>query len=190
MSAPRRVAVLIGSLRAESINRKLATALARMLPANVVFEHVDIGSLPLYNQDHDASPSPQAVRLKQEIEAADAVLFVTPEYNRSMPGVLKNAIDIASRPYGKNSFAGKPAGVIGASGGAIGTALAQQHLRNVIAYLDMPTLNQPEAYVKFPEGLVGPGGEITEASTARFLQGWLDAYLAWIERCLVPVNRP
>jgi chromate reductase len=190
MSAPtRRIAVLVGSLRSASINRQLALALAKLAPPTVTFEHIDIADLPPYNQDHDANMPAPAVRLKQEISAADAVLFVTPEYNRSIPGVLKNAIDTASRPYGKSAFAGKPAGVIGASGGAIGTALAQQHLRNVLAYLDMPTLNQPEAFVKFPTGLVADNGDITDASTAKFLKSWVDAYLAFVEHTLSAAKR-
>ena len=185
MSGParRRIAVLVGSLRSGSINRQLAVALAKLAPG-ATFEHLEIGDLPLYNQDHDANMPAPAVRLKREIATADAVLFVTPEYNRSIPGVLKNAIDIASRPYGQSAFAGKPAGVIGASGGAIGTALAQQHLRNVLAYLDMPTLNQPEAFVKFPNGLVAENGDITDASVAKFLKSWVDAYLAFVEHTL------
>ena len=176
-----KIAVLVGSLRADSFNRQLARALARLGPKDWTWQHVAIGDLPLYNQDDDASPSGESRRLKQEIEAADALLFVTPEYNRSVPGVLKNAIDIASRPYGKNSFAGKPAGVIGASVGAIGTALAQQHLRNMLAYLDVPTLNQPEAFIHFSEGLVDQAGDVTDEKTRRFLQRWMDAYQAFVQ---------
>ena len=119
--------------------------------------------------------------LKQSIADVDAVLFVTPEYNRSIPGVLKNAIDLASRPYGKNSFARKPAGVIGASIGAIGTAIAQQHLRNVLAYLDVPTLGQPEAFILFTENLIDDTGHVSNDSTRKFLQTWVDRYVAWIE---------
>jgi len=176
-----KVAILVGSLRAESFNLQLARALARMGPQDWIYQHIVIGDLPLYNQDHDAAPSEQAKRLKQEIEAVDALLFVTPEYNRSIPGVLKNAIDIASRPYGKNSFAGKPAGVIGTSIGAIGTALAQQHLRNVLAYLDVPTLNQPEVFLQYREGLINQAGEVTDDKTRAFLQRWVDAYRAFVE---------
>jgi len=176
-----KVAILVGSLRAESFNLQLARALARLGPQDWVYEHIAIHDLPLYNQDQDAAPTEQAKRLKREIEAADALLFVTPEYNRSMPGVLKNAIDIASRPYGKNSFAGKPAGVIGTSIGAAGTALAQQHLRNVLAYLDVPTLNQPEAYLQYRDGLINQAGEVTDEKTRAFLQRWVDAYRAFVE---------
>lgn len=176
-----KVAILVGSLRAESFNLQLARALARLGPQDWVYQHIVISDLPLYNQDQDSAPTEQAKRLKQEIEATDALLFVTPEYNRSIPGVLKNAIDIASRPYGKNSFAGKPAGVIGTSIGAIGTALAQQHLRNVLAYLDVPTLNQPEVFLQYREGLINQAGDVTDDKTRAFLQRWMDAYRAFVE---------
>jgi chromate reductase len=173
------IAVLVGSLRKDSINRKLATALARLAPADVAFTQMEIGDLPLYNQDDDAQQAESVLRLKAAIQAAHGVLFVTPEYNRSIPGVLKNAIDHASRPYGKSAFAGKPAGVIGASVGTIGTAIAQQHLRNVVAYLDMPTLNQPEAFIHAKEGLFDGNGDIGPSSR-EFLQKWVDRYLAWV----------
>ncbi len=125
--------------------------------------------------------APSVVRLKSEITAAQGVIFVTPEYNRSFPGVLKNAIDHASRPYGKSAWAGKPAGVIGASVGAIGTAMAQQHLRNVLGYLDMPVLGQPEAFIQAKDGLFEADGSIGTASRA-FLQGWMGRYVAWVKR--------
>ena len=143
------VAVLVGSLRKASINRRLAHAVARLAPPDFQFDQVQIGQLPLYNQDFDADYPAAGRQLKQQIEAADAVLIATPEYNRSIPGVLKNAIDLASRPWGTNSFAGKPGAVIGASIGATGSALAQQHVRNVLAYLDVATLGQPEVFVHF-----------------------------------------
>ena len=139
-----RIAVLVGSLRQDSLNGKLATALGRLAPPALSFQRTEIGDLPPYNQDEEASPPPTVTRLKDEIAAAQGVLFVTPEYNRSIPGVLKNAIDHASRPYGQSAWAGKPAGVVGVSVGAAGTAMAQQHLRNVLAYLDMPTLGHLE----------------------------------------------
>ncbi len=176
-----KIAVVVGSIRKDSINRKLALALAGLAPAGFSFEHVQIDDLPLYNQDHDATPSEQIKRLKAHISGAQGVLFVTPEYNRSIPGVLKNAIDHASRPYGQSAWNGKPAGVIGASGGAIGTALAQQHLRNVLAYLNMPTLGQPEAFVQFKEGLVDAHGKITVEATEKFLQGWMDKFAAFVK---------
>ncbi len=181
MSDQLKVAVLVGSLRKDSINRKLALALAKLAPSRLSFEHLVIGDLPLYVQDRDANPPEPVARLKREIEAADALLFVTPEYNRSIPGVLKNAIDSASRPYGKNSFARKPAGVIGASVGAIGTAMAQQHLRNVLAYLDVPTLGQPEAFIHFSEGLIDDAGNVSNDGTRKFLQTWVDRYVGWVD---------
>jgi chromate reductase len=176
-----KIAVVVGSIRNDSINRKLALALAGLAPSDFSFEHVRIDDLPLYNQDHDATPSEQVKRLKTHISSSQGLLFVTPEYNRSVPGVLKNAIDLASRPYGQSAWNGKPAGVIGASGGAIGTALAQQHLRNILAYLNVPTLNQPEAFVQFKEGLVDAHGKITNDDTRKFLQGWMDKYTAFVK---------
>jgi chromate reductase len=176
-----KIAVVVGSIRKDSINRKLALALAGLAPKEFSFEHVVIDDLPLYNQDNDGNPSEQTKRLKAHISGSQGVLFVTPEYNRSIPGVLKNALDLASRPYGQSAWAGKPAGVIGASGGAIGTALAQQHLRNILAYLDMPTLNQPEAFVQFKEGLVDAHGKITVEATQKFLQTWMDKFSAFVK---------
>src|SRR5688572_2703050 len=137
------IAVLVGSLRRESFNRQLADALVKLAPQDFAFKTLRIDDLPLYNQDDDAHQAEQVLRLKSEIREANGLLFVTPEYNRSIPGVLKNAIDHASRPYGQSAFAGKAAGVIGISVGAIGTALAQQHLRNILAYLDVAVLGQP-----------------------------------------------
>jgi len=189
MADHRRIAVLIGSLRADSYNRRLALALAGMAPAHVTFEHIAIHDLPPYNQDEDARMPEPAQRLKREIEAADALMFVTPEYNRSIPGVLKNAIDWASRPYGKNSFAGKPTAVIGISIGTVGTAVAQQHLRTVLAYLDVPTLGQPEAFLQFKDGLIDPAGKVGNESTAAFLRQWLDSALAWFEAVLAGRGR-
>jgi chromate reductase len=176
-----QIAVVVGSLRRDSFNHKLALALARLAPADVRFVPIEIGDLPLYNQDDDGAQAASVLRLKAAISAADGVLFATPEYNRSIPGVLKNAIDHASRPYGKSAWAGKPAGVIGVSVGAIGTALAQQHLRNILAYLDMPTLGQPEAFVQAKDGLFDADGNIGNDSRA-FLQGWIDRFVAWVER--------
>lgn len=175
------IGVVVGSIRKESFNRRLADALVKLAPADFTFKHLRIDDLPLYNQDDDASPSAAAKRLKAEVLACQGLLFVTPEYNRSIPGVLKNALDHASRPYGQNAWAGKPAGVIGTSPGNVGTAVAQQHLRVVLAYLDVPTLGQPEAYVQFKEGLIDPSGNISPASRA-FLQDWMDRYCAWVKR--------
>jgi chromate reductase len=176
-----RIAVVVGSLRRESFNRRVARAMTRLPAAQGhEFSFLEIGDLPLYNQDDDASPPAEAVRLKREVRAVDGVMFVTPEYNRSIPGVLKNAIDHASRPYGDSAWARKPAGVVSVSGGKPGAAMAQQHLRNVLAYLDMPTLNQPEAFVQWTDELVTPEGEIGEASRA-FLDGWMEAFVALVE---------
>lgn len=174
------IAVLVGSLRKDSFNRKLAHALIKIAPADFRLEMAEIGDLPLYNQDDDAHQAESVKRLKSRISAARGVLFVTPEYNRSVPGVLKNAIDHASRPYGQSAWAGKPAGVIGVSIGAIGTALAQQHLRNMLAYLDMPTLGQPEAFLR-ADAIFDEHGQLTE-SARPFLQQWMDRYAAWVKR--------
>ena len=176
-----QIAVVVGSLRRDSFNRKLATAVARLAPSEFSFKQLNIGDLPLYNQDDDASPAQSVKRLKSEITSARGLLFVTAEYNRSIPGVLKNAIDHASRPYGQNAWAGKPAGVLGASVGAIGTAVAQQHLRNVLAYLDVPTLGQPEAFIEVKEGLFDPSDNIG-AGSQKFLQDWMDRYVAWVKK--------
>lgn len=177
-----KVAVLVGSLRKESINLKLARAVERLASAELKFDYLQIGDLPLYTQDFDAEYPPVCQRLKEAIKAAGAVLFVTPEYNRSMPGVLKNAIDIASRPWGTNSFAGKPGAVIGASIGAPGASMAQQHLRNVASYLDIPTLPQPEVFIHFKDGMIDSEGRIGNADTQKFLQGFVEQYVAWVKR--------
>ena len=190
MPTDRKVAVFVGSLRKDSINRRLALALAGLAPKHLRFEHVELHDLPMYNQDDDNARPPQALRLKAHTESADALLFVTPEYNRSIPGMLKNAIDTASRPYGHNSFAHKPAGVIGTSPGASGTAMAQQHLRNVLACLDVPTLGQPEAFVQFRDGLIDADGHVSDDRTRAFLQIWVDAYVGWIELYLSPLTKP
>lgn len=175
------IAVVVGSLRRDSFNRKLATAVAKLAPPEFSFKQVKIDDLPLYNQDDDASPAESVKRLKGEITAARGLLFVTAEYNRSIPGVLKNAIDHASRPYGQNVWAGKPAGVLGASVGAIGTAVAQQHLRNVLAYLDVPTLGQPEAFIHATVEFFDQAGNIG-GDSRKFLQDWMDRYVAWVKK--------
>jgi chromate reductase len=175
-----RIAVVVGSLRKDSLNHKLALAIAHLAPKDFTFEHVQIDDLPLYNQDEDGNQASSVRRLKTEIAAADGVLFATPEYNRAIPGVLKNAIDNASRPYGQSAWAGKPAGVLGLSVGQIGTAIAQQQLRTILAYLDMPTLGQPEVFLQNKEGLFDDKGHVAEGSTKQFLQGWVDKYVAWI----------
>ena len=176
-----QIAVIVGSLRRDSFNRKLANAIVKLAPKEFSFKQVKIDDLPLYNQDDDAAQADSVKRLKTEIDAAQGLLFVTAEYNRSIPGVLKNAIDHASRPYGKNAWAGKPAGVLGVSVGAIGTSMAQQHLRNVLAYLDVPTLGQPEAFIQAKEGLFDQAGNIG-ADSMEFLQDWMDHYVAWVKK--------
>ena len=175
------IAVIVGSLRKDSFNRKLANAIVKLAPPEFTFKQIQIGDLPLYNQDDDTNQADSVKRLKNEIKAAQGLLFVTPEYNRSMPGVLKNAIDHASRPYGQNAWAGKPAGVLGASIGVIGTALSQQHLRNVLAYLDVPTLGQPEVFIQVKDGLFDEAGNIG-ADSKQFLQSWMDRYVAWVKK--------
>ena len=178
----RQIGYVIGSLRKESINRKLANALIKLGPPDFVFKELKIGDLPLYNQDDDKAQASVVQRLKSELRAVDAIMFVTAEYNRSVPGVLKNALDHASRPYGQSAWAGKPAGIIGASIGAISTAVAQLHLRTILAYLDMPTLGQPEAYLHIKDGFFDEAGNIANADTRKFLHGWMDKYAAWVKK--------
>jgi chromate reductase, NAD(P)H dehydrogenase (quinone) len=175
------IAVMVGSLRKDSYNRKFADAIVKLGPSDFSFKQVPIGDLPLYNQDDEANPLESVKRLKLEIKNSSGVLFITPEYNRSVPGLLKNAIDHASRPFGQSAWAGKPAGIIGVSSGAIGTAMAQQHLRNILAYLDMPTLGQPEAFIQAKDTLFDEAGNIGPASQ-KFLQNWMDKYAAWIKK--------
>lgn len=182
MNGNKNVAIFVGSLRKESLNRKLANALIKMAPKMLKMEIVEIGHLPLFNQDFEADP-PQVVRdFKQRIEAADAVLFITPEYNRSVPGVLKNAIDIAARPYGKNSWNGKPGGVISLSPGGIGGFGANHHLRQSLVFLNVPAMQQPEAYIGNAATLFDGKGDIANDSTREFMQNFLQAYSQWIER--------
>lgn len=175
------IAIIVGSIRRDSFNRKFAEALTRLAPPEVEFTWPDIASLPLYDQDDDGNPPAATTALKAAIRAADGLIFVTPEYNRSIPGVLKNAIDHASRPYGDSAWAGKPAGVIGVSPGALGTALAQQHLRSVLAYLDVPTLGQPEAYIQHREGMFAEDDSLVDPSKD-FAKKWLDAHLAFVAK--------
>ncbi|WP_027013766.1 NADPH-dependent FMN reductase [Comamonas composti] len=175
-----KVAVIVGSLRKNSFNRRLAQALALLAPKPLVFEEVSIAELPLYDQDADGNEAEPVKRFRIQIQEAQAVLFVTPEYNRSIPGVLKNALDQGSRPYGKSVWTGKPAAVIGVSVGAIGTALAQQHLRNVLAYLDMPTLGQPEIFLQAKDGLFADDGQIG-AGSRDFMAGFLQQFTAWAQ---------
>jgi len=177
-----KISVLVGSLRHDSINRRLATAVERLAPPEFSFQDVRIDDLPLYNQDLDATPAESVVRLKGILSSSQGLLFVTPEYNRSIPGVLKNAIDLASRPYGKSAWPGKPAGILSASIGAMGGSMAQQHLRNVLAFLDVPTMGQPEAFLQIKDGFFDAQGNLANADTKKFLQAWMDSYVAWVKR--------
>lgn len=181
MSVPT-IAVLVGSLRRQSLNRRLGHALAHLAGKRARFDFLDLGVLPLYNQDQDGAMPAACVAFREQIGRADAVLFITPEYNRSIPGVLKNAIDIGSRPYGQSVWAGKPAAVCGASPGATGTAMAQQHLRNILSHLDMVVPGQPEIFLKADDALFAEDGQITNEGTAKFLGGFADRFLAHIER--------
>jgi chromate reductase len=173
------IAVIVGSIRRESLNRRLADALIRLAPSGFSFYDLKIDDLPLYNQDDEEHPPEPVERLRREIADADGLIFVTPEYNRSISGVLKNAIDHGSRPYGLNAWQGKPAGVIGLSPSACGTALAQQHLRNILAVLDVPVMAQPEAFIQYRDDLFDKDGNIGPQSRD-FLQGWMDRFAAWV----------
>ena len=176
-----QIAVIIGSLRKDSLNAKLASAMAKLGPSDFKFKPVQIGDLPLYNQDDDANQAESVKKLKAEIVAAQGLLFVTPEYNRSIPGVLKNAIDHASRPYGQSVWAGKPAGILGASVGVIGTALAQQHLRNILSCLDVRSMGSPEAFIHVTDELFDKDGNIGELNKP-FMQKWINKYVVWVKQ--------
>ncbi len=180
MPDSRRVAVLIGSLRKESLNRKLARALPDLAPPSLTFEFVDIGGLPLYNQDLEEAPPEAWTVFRQRIAAAHAVLFVTPEYNRSVPGALKNALDVGSRPYGKSVWTGKPGAVISVSPGAIGGFGANHHLRQSLVFLDVPALQQPEAYIGGADKLFDDQGALVNPSIREFLAKYLQRFEAWI----------
>lgn len=177
-----KIAVVVGSIRRDSFNKQLAHALISLAPQDFSFEFLDIASLPLYSQDYDADFPEAARTLKQKISEADGLLFVTPEYNRSIPGVLKNALDWGSRPWGQSAWANKPGALIGTSVGAIGTALAQAHLRNVLAYLDVPLMGQPEMFIKHDESRIDTSGKIVNEDTRKFLQAFVDKYVAWVKR--------
>ena len=187
--ATYKVGYFVGSLATDSINRLLAKALVRLAPPELKFVEIPIKDLPLYSYDYDADFPPVARAFKQAIADVDAVLFVTPEYNRSIPGGLKNAIDWASRPWGKNSFARKPSGVIGTSPGAIGTAVAQQNLRGVLCFCNSPLMNTVEAYLQFKPGLITPEGEVTDEKTKEFLRNYMTELHAFIVRVLTVLPR-
>ena len=187
--ATYRVGYFVGSLSSTSINRVLSQALIKLAPGDMEFAEIPIGNLPLYSPDFDADYPPEAAALKEAISASDAVLFITPEYNRSIPGALKNAIDWASRPWGQNSFDHMPAAVIGASIGQIGTAVAQQSLRGVLSFCNARQMTAPEAYVHFRPEVFGPDGEVTDDSTAGFLRGFMQEFRTHTERVLTVIPR-
>jgi chromate reductase, NAD(P)H dehydrogenase (quinone) len=184
MTTERNVAILVGSLRKGSFNKKLAEALVKLSPKELRFENIAIGDLPLYNQDLDGDgvqPPAAWTVFRQKVKGFDAVLFVTPEYNRSISGVLKNALDVGSRPYGKSVWDAKPAAVVSASPGAMGGFGANHHLRQSLVFLNMPTLQQPEAYIGHVANLVSEDGAIANEGTREFLRGFMNAFAAWIE---------
>ncbi|MDB4889821.1 MAG: putative oxidoreductase [Gemmatimonadetes bacterium] len=184
-----KVGYFVGSLSTNSINRLLATALVKLAPHNLQFTEIPYKDLPLYNSDFDADYPPVGRALKDAIAASDAVLFVTPEYNRSIPGGLKNAIDWASRPWGTNSFRRKPSATIGTSPGAIGTAIAQQHLRSLLSFCNSPQMNAIEAYIQFKPGLITNTGEVTDPSVEEFLRNYVTEFYAFIERVYMAIPR-
>ena len=184
-----KVGYLVGSLATGSINRKLANALIRLAPDRLEFSEISFRDLPLYSYDYDDNYPEVALKFKDAIKASDAILFVTPEYNRSIPGGLKNAIDWASRPYGTNAFSRKPSAVIGTSPGSIGTALAQQSLKSVLSYCNSPQMNAPEAYIQFTPGLITDDGEVTVPSTEEFLRNYMASFDLFISRVLTVLPR-
>jgi chromate reductase len=185
-----KVGYFIGSLSSTSINRVLSRALIKLAPEDLEFTEIPIGDLPLYSPDFDADYPASALALKDAITAADAVLFVTPEYNRSIPGALKNAIDWASRPWGQNSFHHIPAGVIGASMGSIGTAVGQQSLRAVLSFCNARQMTSPEAYIHFSHDRFAEDGEVSDESTAMFLRDYMAEFRDHVERVLTVLPRP
>ncbi|PNH79986.1 NADPH-dependent FMN reductase [Arthrobacter sp. UC242_113] len=187
--ATHKIGYFVGSLASGSINRTLSQALIKLAPGDLEFTEIPIKDLPLYSYDYDADFPPEGRALKEAIEGSDGILFVSPEYNRSIPGALKNAIDWGSRPWGTNSFARKPTGIIGASPGSIGTAVMQSSMRAVLSFLDAPQLNAPEAYVKFNPDVFGSDGEVKDESTAAFLRHYMEEYCAFVQRVLA-ANAP
>lgn len=187
--ATYKIGYFVGSLASGSINRTLSKALIKLAPGDLEFTEIPIKDLPLYSYDYDADFPPEGRALKDAIEGSDGILFVSPEYNRSIPGALKNAIDWGSRPWGTNSFARKPTGIIGASPGSIGTAVMQSSMRAVLSFLDAPQLNAPEAYVKFSPDVFGSDGEVKDESTEAFLRHYMEEYCAFVQRVLA-ANAP
>jgi len=184
-----KVGYLVGSLSSTSINRELARVLIRLAPDDLEFSEIPIGNLPLYSQDYDEDFPPEARALKEAIAGSDAILFVTPEYNRSIPGALKNAIDWASRPWGQNSFDQIPAAVIGASIGQIGTAMAQQSLRGVLSFCNARQMTAPEAYIRYSPEIFPGGGEVADDSTRTFLTSYMEQFRIYITRVLTVIPR-
>ena len=184
-----RIGYFVGSLATASINRTLSKALVALAPDDLEFSEIPIKDLPLYSYDYDADYPPVARSLKEAIEASDGLLIISPEYNRSIPGGLKNAIDWASRPWGENSFARKPTGIIGASPGGIGTAVMQASMRSVLSFLDAPQMNSPEAYITFDPEVFGDDGQVHDDSTAEFLRHYMEEYCAFVQRVLA-ANAP
>ena len=184
-----KVGYFVGSLAKESINRRLSQALVRLAPKELEMREISFADLPLYSYDYDADYPPVALKLKEDIAAVDAVLFVTPEYNRSIPGGLKNAIDWASRPWGTNSFTRKPSAVIGTSPGKIGTAVGQQHLRSILSFCNSPQMNSPEAYIQYLPGMVDDNGEVTDPMTSEFLQNYMNELHGFITRVYMVLPR-
>lgn len=185
----KKVAVIVGSLRKESWNLKLAKVLMKLAPSSLNMELIEIGNLPLYNQDYDDEKSPPQAwtNFRNKIKKSDAVLFVSPEYNRSIPSPLKNALDVGSRPYGDSAWDKKPVGVISSSPGQIGGFGANQHLRQTFVFLDMPVLQAPEAYISHVDKLIGDNLEV-KADTEKFLQRFINTYAEWVEKILEPVT--
>ena len=184
-----KVGYFVGSLATKSINRLLAKALVRVAPPALEMTEISFKELPLYSYDYDANYPAVATKFKEAIAAVDAVLFVTPEYNRSIPGALKNAIDWASRPYGKNAFTRKPSAVIGTSPGKIGTAVGQQHLRSILAFCNSPLMNSIEAYIQFEDGLISEDGHVSNESMREFLQGYIAEFHGFITRVYTVLPR-
>jgi chromate reductase, NAD(P)H dehydrogenase (quinone) len=178
----KKIGVLVGSLRKESFNKKMAKVLISLAPQSLKLDIIEIGELPLYNQDLDdeGRPPSQWIAFREQVKSCDGVLFVTPEYNRSVPGVLKNAIDVGSRPYGKSAWGGKPGAVISVSPGAIGGFGANQHLRQSLVFIDVPALQQPEAYIGHAGDLFNANGDIKREDTRKLLQTFINSYADWV----------
>ncbi len=182
MPEPYRIATLVGSLREASLTRKTARAIEKLAPPSLRFEEVEIGDLPLYNEDLERDPPQPWVAFRDQVRPVDGILFATPEYNRSVPGLLKNAIDVGSRPYGKSVWSGKPTAVVSVSPGGIGAFGANHHLRQSLVFLDMPVLQQPEAYVGHANELFGGDGSVKNEGTEKFLRSFAEAFAAWVKR--------